>query len=219
MTFPNATSGVKKIFTAEILCLVGTLVLFVAGILAAVSLVSAAGAPDQTGAVVTSLGMIAVALIGSIVVVVGGILSLLGLIAAAKDQKYFQYALYAVIVSIVFTAVSGSFSANPALQSILSACGSAANLVSTIFVIQAIIELAKTFNNTDLIERGKSQLTLIVVIQLLSIIASIAVSFMGGQFASIVAAVIAIISIVLSLIQYILYLALLNRAKFMLESN
>ena len=223
MTYPNATNGIKKIFTAEILCLVGTVVLLISGFLAAVSIVAAASTGDANtaagAAFSAGLGMLTVALIGSIVVVVGGIMALIGLINASKDQKYFKYALYAIIVSIVFTGVAGYFSANPSLQSVLNACGSSANLISTIFVIQAIIDIANGFNNADVAARGKSQLTLIVVIQVLSIIASLVVSFMGGQFASVVAAVIAIISVVLSLIQYVLYLLLLSKAKAMLETN
>lgn len=216
MTYPNATSGIKKIFTAEILALVGTVVLLIGGI---ITVITIASAKDANGAVAGGLGLIAVALIGSIVVVVAGIMALIGLISASKDQKNFKNALYAVIVSIVLTGVAGYFSANPSLQSILNACGSAANLISTIFVIQAIIDIANEFNNADVAGRGKSQLTLIIVINALSIVAGLVVSFMGGSVASVIAAVIAIVSIVLSLIQYVLYLSLLSKAKAMLEAN
>ncbi len=221
MTYPNAASGIKKIFTAEILCLIGTVVLLIGGLLGVIAVISTSQASDgiSDATAVAGLGTVAVVLIGSIVLVVGGIMALIGLISAAKDHSRFKVALYAIIVSVVLAAVSGSFSANPTLQSLLTALSNASSLVSSIFVIQGIIDIARQFNNVDLAERGKSQLTLIVVINVIGILANVCVSFMGGSTASVVAGVLAVIALILSLVQYVLYLLLLGKAKTMLEQN
>ncbi|MBR5336793.1 MAG: hypothetical protein IK152_02295 [Lachnospiraceae bacterium] len=218
MSYPNASEGVKKIFTGEILGLVGTLVLLIGTGLGVVGLASTLSQNDAGGAIAAGFGTVAVLLIGSVVSVVGAIMTLIGLSTASKDQKNFKYAFYAILVYIVLAIVSGSFSANPTLQSLLTAFANAANLASTIFVIQAIIEIATQFNQVEVAIKGRAQMLMILVIQILAILANVAVSFMGGQTGSIVAGVIAIVAILLSIAQYVLYLLLLTKAKTMLET-
>lgn len=218
MSYPNAHEGVKKIFTGEILGLVGSLVILIGTALGVVGLISAAGTDNVAGAVASGLGIWAVLLIGSVVTVVGAIMTLLGLNTASRDQKYFKYAFYAILVYIVLSIVAGSFSANATLQSLLTALSNAASLASTLFVIQAVIEIANQFNQVEIANKGRTQMMMILAIQILSIVANVAVSFMGGQTGSVIAGVLAIIAIILCIAQYVLYLMLLSKAKAMLET-
>ena len=173
MTYPNASSGVKKIFTGEILCLIGAVASCIGFLLLAITLASAASATDNTGYAVAGVAGIGTAfflLAGVIVTLVGAIMALIGLMSASKDHKYFKYSFYCVIITIVLSAATGALSAYPNIQSFATALSSGANLASTLLVIEAIIDIAKQFNKEDLAQKGKSQLVMILVIQLLTFI-------------------------------------------------
>ena len=115
MKFPNAYNGVKKIFTAEILSLIGTISLIIAAIL-----VLATGAMVETGAadaaVNETMGMAAgfaiFGLVGSILMLVAFIMNLVGILSARKDEGLFNTALAFTIIGIVAAVLTSLFSKN-----------------------------------------------------------------------------------------------------------
>ena len=113
MKFPNAAKGVKKIFTAEILSLIGQ-------ILAAVSTIAVLIAILTSGITVESLktgngfeGLVGFLLIAGIAWIVMGIfmfiamiIRIVGIAQARRDEDNFTAALVFQIMSIVTTLLT-----------------------------------------------------------------------------------------------------------------
>ena len=100
MKFPNAFSGVRKIFSAEIVELIGLLLLAAASIPAVIL---------QSNENV-SLGVAVVALVfgiaSAVLLVIGAILNIVGLVKAGKDEANFKTALSYVVISAVLAVAS-----------------------------------------------------------------------------------------------------------------
>ncbi len=212
MKFPNAAKGVKKIFTAEILSLIAAL-LSIVGIAMMIITRAAEESHAENATVVAGLGTIALLAAAAIIILIAGIMSLVGIINASKDDGAFKAALIAILIGVCASIVSGIFSQNSTVQSICQIVQNLMNIFSTVFVIQGISNLAVKVGNTQVASQAKTILAIIVVIYVLSLIASILVVVFGGQFASVTAGIIAVVALVLDVIAYIVYLSLLSKAK------
>lgn len=212
MKFPNAAKGVKKIFTAEILSLIAAL-LSIFGIAMIIITRAAEESHAENATVVAGLGTIALLAAAAIIILIAGIMSLIGIINASKDDGAFKAALIAILIGVCAAIVSGIFSQNSTVQSICQIVQNLMNIFSTVFVIQGISNLAVKVGNTQVASQAKTILAIIVVIYVLSLIASILVVVFGGQFASVTAGIIAVVALVLDVIAYIVYLSLLSKAK------
>ena len=208
MKFQNAATGVKRIFTAEILKLIAAIVTVV-GIVMTIVTVAAANANSQGGTIAAGVGTVLLIAAASILALIGGIMALVGIINASKDEGAFKTALILIIISLIAAVVGGIFYQNATVQSI---CQIVQNLMS----IKGITNLAVKIGNDEVAQQGKSLLTIIVVFYALSLIANILVLVFGGMFASVLGGVLAVVALVLNIIAYIVYLSLLNKGKNML---
>lgn len=218
MKFPNAASGVNKIFIAEILALAGAVLTFIGAIMAVLALSSSEG--GQIGmAAGTGIGALGVMSIAGILMVVAFVLNLIGIINASKDEASFKTALYCLLIGIITSVLASVFSTNAIVANICTILSNVMNLIVTVMVIVGISKLANKLGNPAISARGSFLLKLIVAIYVLSLICSIIVAFLGGQAASIIAAILAVIATVLSILQYILYIGFLAKAKNMLANS
>lgn len=223
MQFPNASSGIKKIFTAEILQLIGSVLSFICALLAFSAVGSAVGY-EKTGsnvaaasALASGAGMMVFFIAASVLMLIAFIFNLMGIVRASRDESTFKIALYAVIAGIVFTALSGVFSGmNARVSGVMDALGTVADLVVTLYVIQGIRMLASRMNNREVDNRGQKIYMIILGVLLLRLIANIIVVIFGGRFATAIGLTVYLVSIALSLVQYIMYLIFLAKAKKML---
>lgn len=217
MKFPNAAKGVKKIFTAEILNLIGTIVMVIAAIVAAIGVAGASGAQSSDGKALVLGGGIMVALIFiavyMILATIAYIMNLVGIINASKDETNFKSALLFLIVGIVTTILVAAFRNNPVVYSLMVSLGNLMNVFVNIFVIAGGVKLADRLNRGDVSTKGTNVLKLIIVVAILSLIASLISSFMGGMVASVTAAVLFIVGLVLNIIKYFMYLSYLSQLK------
>lgn len=215
MKFNNAYEGVKKIFTAEILSLIVSICSTITQALPVIALAAAASKSD-TGTF-ASLGGFAVFAIGSIVLaIIAFILKLIGVSKASKDEPAFKIAFYMIFVGIAASVVSGIFSSNPTVHSIVALVIDIIDLAVTVYIIQGIMNLAKKLNDESMVDKGKNIFIIIIVIYMLIIIAQIVNLIIGSAAALVISAVVIIVSGILSIIQYFLYLSYLNKAKKML---
>ncbi|MBQ7565869.1 MAG: hypothetical protein IJT18_02000 [Oscillospiraceae bacterium] len=212
MQFPNAYTGVKRIRTSEILGLIAALCLLVTAIMTLAAAASAA-AESMGGAVASLAGVAIFGIAASVLSIIALIICIVGLSTAGRDEPQFKYALYAVLAGLV-ASVIGTFISNESVKDIFTTLQSAANLVSTIFVISGIMSLAKKLNNDEVAARGNGILKLIICVNVLVLIANIITIFVPN--AETAAAVIALIAAVLSIVQYIIYLGYLKKAVVML---
>lgn len=216
MRFPNAASGVKKLFTAEILSLISTLAMIIAVCLA---VVAAAGSNAQnvtSGTIAAGMGTIILMAAAAVLALIAGILALIGLINASKDEIAFKTALIATIISLVAAGIMGIFSRYSVVQSICQCIQNIMSVVVTVFVIQGIINLAGRLKEREIASKGKTLMTILIVIFALAFVASLISAIFGGALASTIAGIIALVALVLDLIGYIIYLTLLAKAKKML---
>ena len=212
MKFPNAFSGVKKIFSAEIVELIGLLMLAVASILAVL----------LQSNVNVSLGVAVVALVlgvaSAVLLVIGAILNIVGLVKAGKDEANFKTALSYVIISAVLAVAS------VVLQNIgfggSNVCGAVAratDFLVTYYIIQGIVSLADKLEDSAVSAKGKKLLKVILIAYVISVIGLLVYGLLIANASLMyVSIAVVIVSIVFSIVAYVLYISLLAKAKKML---
>ena len=215
MRFPNAASGVKKIFTAQILGLIASVAMII-GLIFLIVTAAAADANAQGGAVAAGIGTIILLAGAAVLVMIGSIMTLVGVIQASKDEGAFKTALIAIIISLVAAVIAAIFSSSGVVQSICQIIQNVMSLAATLFVINGVTNLAEKLNNTEVWSKGRNLLKVIVCIYALSLIASFISLIFGGIFVSMTAAILSLIAAILNVISYFLYLSLLNKGKKML---
>lgn len=222
MRFPNAAKGVKRIFTAQILQLIGS-ICGVIGLLIVVGGLAAAGITKGSDAGIAalvggSIGGVMLIIAYIVLVIIAFIMQLVGIINARHDEDSFKSALICLIIEIIAPVIGGFFmNTNATVTSLFTTFGNLMGLFVTIFIISGIIKLADQLNRGDVSTKGSNILKIIIVIAGLSLILSIVSSFMLTNIAIMVTAMILLaVALVLSVVQYIMFLTLLAKAKKML---
>ncbi len=211
MKFPNAYNGVKKLFTAEILALIGTVALLI-GAIAAIFTIGAveADAPEVGAA---SLGVTAIfALAGGVIIIIAFIFQIVGLIAGGKDETLFKTALSFALAGVIVQAAA-SFVPAEILQQIAKTFVPVAEVLLTYYVIAAIRSLAEKLGNSDMVLRAKGVITVVFVTYAVRILARVLGIFV---LTGTVAGAVEIVGYVLAIVQFIVYLSYLSKAKKML---
>lgn len=225
MRFPNAAKGVKKIFTAQILQLIGAIceiigfIILVGGLMAAdATKGSNAGVAALLGG---SMGSMLLLAAYSILSLIAFIMQIVGIVNAKKDEESFKSALICLIIGIVATIIGGLFMRlSRVVFALFMSVGSLMGAFVIIFIISGCIKLADQLNRGDVSTKGSNILKMIVVIAGLSVILSIVSSFMMANVAIMVTAMIlAVVSVVLSIVQYIMFLTFLSQSKKMLNEE
>ncbi len=225
MKYPNAAKGVKRIFTAEILGLISSILLVVGFILMIPAvLVAKNGAEGMEGAAIgATVAMGVFVLIAGVLSIIAFIMNIVGINNASKDEENFKSALLFLVLGLVAKAASitiGRFVKDATVATgMLDTAANLLNIFVTIFVISGIVKLADRLNRGDISAKGTNVLKILIAVNVLSLIASFIASVMGGPVASGVTLALAIVSAVLSVVQYIMYLSLLSKAKKMLAES
>ena len=218
MKFPNAAKGVSKIFTAEILGLISFVLLGI-GSIAVIG--SAVGSGDKVSNV--AVGSMAVGgilvTIGAIIMIVGAIINIVGLVQAGKDEKFFKYALYAMIIYIILSLIVNIALSASGYKDYVSNGGTLINLIVNVLVIQGIINLANAKQDAKVASKGLLIFKLIIAVTVLEIIASIIGAATQSTAAAVVVLVLAIAALVLGIVRYFMYLSMLSNAKKMLAGD
>lgn len=219
--FKNAYEGIKKIFTAEIIMLIASIVTFVGAIATITAdpnavkdaLNNASGTSLPTSVVI--LGIVALAF--GICALVAFILNLVGLVQAKKDEANFNTALLLTIAGIVVSILSGIFSKNESVTSFLNTAVELAYLLATMFIVYGIISLAKQLKNTPVETKGNRLLKLIVIVYGVGIAAKLlSAIFTAAKLDPIIIGIVGIISALLTVVSHLIYISLLSDAKKML---
>ena len=219
MSFPNAAKGIKRIYTAEILKLIGYICLILAAIVGVVAL--AAPGDEASGAAETLslggfIGAIVLVVAFAILMITAFIMNLIGYINARNDNENFKTALVFLIVGIVFTGIS-VFVINNGLSSILYSLSTLSETLSTIFVIAGVMQIARQLGREDISKKGTTVLKLIITTEVISFILSFISTFLRGGTTEIVSTVLLLASLLVTFIKYIMYLSFLSKSKKMLQ--
>ncbi len=221
MKFPNAFSGSKKLFVAEILALI-TAVLVIIGALVAFGSIKKLAAGE--GDVGTLLGGGALILIGGIVGILAIIFQFIGVTACSKDEPKFKMALTALIVELVASTIS-SFT-NGTVKYIFEAIQIIASVAAIYFVITGFITLANKLGRSDVASFGKITLYVSIGVLALSAILTIITGILTPSDLTAATAeqlskyktanVLSLVSSILSIAQIAIYLLFIKKSKDML---
>lgn len=213
MTLPNAYKGVKKIFVAEILQLIGS-VLTLVGL---TMLVGGAGAYLETGGDASAVSTVATGgiftLLAPCLAILALVLNLVGLKQASADEpdrmgKAFTCAIIALVLSfvvVVFVLMHWGGA------SFLNALSDLAEMCAIIFTIMGVSEVTQNIARQDVADMGPKILTISVIAIVASIIAGIVGNVIGG--------VASIIALVLMMVAYVVFLVFLGRAVSALKKG
>jgi len=223
MTFPNAYHGVKKIFTAEILGLIGAVCLILGSLIGVLAVVSTV-AGSEGGAAASGIGTIIFLAAGAVLPIIGYIMNLVGLNQASKDDSNFRVAFMVAIISLIVLIVSAVFSVfnfgNGMADNIAKAFSIMANIIVTVYVITGISSLAEQLKKPEMVEMGRKILIFIIVINGIIMVAEILPVFFGiNVTVASIEGIMGVVSAVCQFIYYIVYLVFLGKAKAMLQNN
>ena len=207
MTLPNAYKGVKKVFIAEILQIIGA-ILAIIGLL---ELAGAIGVYQQFGNVDGLEGLAAsggmFTLIALTLSIIALILNLVGLKQASKDEpdrmaKAFAFAIATLILSVVVGVFQSLHWYSAA--AVFNVLSTISQMCTIIFTIMGVSEVTQNIARQDVADMGPTILTISVIAIAVSIIASIIGNVVGG--------VAAIIALALMIVAYAVFLVFLGRA-------
>ena len=156
MKYPNASTGIRRIYIAEILSVLAAVLAIVVMILTAANHIDTnltgeeatralQAAKMDTPFVVLSLSMM-------LLMLVSYFMNLSGIINASKDDEGFKRALWALLASIAFGVVAAILeNSNARVANWLKVPSTLFELVVTIYVLEGIGNLAGNFGKKDTI--------------------------------------------------------------------
>ena len=221
--FPNAANGVKKIYTAEILMLIATLVSIIAAIAMVIGGATAVAAQEvgSNAAMVAAGGSILGAglfvFVAAVLSIIAFIMNIVGVKNAAKDEEQFKAAMTVIIIGIICALVTGLFRSVPLLAEIAKNVTKICEILTTFYILSGIIHLAEQLGDTEMSSRGQAIRKLILIIWVISLVINIISSiFTVAPAMTAIGGVLAIVALAISLVSYIMYLRLLSQARKML---
>ena len=209
MQFPNASEGVKKIYKAEIIALIGAIVGFVAAVL------GVAGAQSGNVGGLAGAGVLLIAM--SVLFIIAFIMNIVGLNKAKPDEENFKNALYMVFAGIVLSIVVGATKDGTLIHTLGESLSNICNLLVNYLVATALMNLANRLGDAAVAQKAKSVRTLLTVVWVIALVLQV----LGDTFTSkagMIAVILALIASVIEIIAYIVYLGLLSKARGMLEA-
>lgn len=235
MRFPNAYSGISKLFVAEILKLIATGLIFAAGIAAVIgsgsALVNLTEQSQVTEEMIESLianpGVIAGVFLGlgaAILYIIAYIMNIVGLGQAGKDEPNFRNAFIVSIGVLVITVVaaflSGTNVGGGAGSDITNAIIRACEIFVMISVIVGIMNLSDALNNEGMREFGRKIIIIISIsIGIAIVVNFISIFFGNNSTVATVDGILSIIAAIAAFVGYIAYIIYLAKAKRMLRED
>lgn len=223
MTFSNAYHGVKKVFTAELLKLIGGVCLLIASILGVLTAgVAADGA--TVGAGVSGAGTIIFMAAGLVLPIVGYIMNLVGLHQAGKDEDGFRTAFIVSIFALIIAVIAGIFTgfniATGVADNIATVIQRICEIIVFVMVVGGVASLAARLGKENMIGNAKTVLTIFIVCWVINILASLVDLIFGvNDTTATITGIASIVVAVFSIIGYVVYLVFLGKAKNMLRDN
>lgn len=206
MRFPNALEGMKKIRTSTILSLC------LAVLAALIFFCSMTQSEDV-------LPLLLIIVLAALVLSITGIiLELVGVSRAARDMDSFSSARTVLIVGLVISVVSGFFSQDSVLRSVMSLLNSVCSIFATMLILQATVDLAKVSQRPDVAERGQSMLRVVIGLMVAGLVLAV-VQLIVPSSAQALNLVLSLAGLALSLLQAFLLLRYYREVIEMLEAG
>ena len=215
VTYPNAQAGLKKLFSAQILGIIGTILIIITGAIGVFTAASMEGGVADETIMPFALGTLFAAIPSLIIPIVSLILSLVGLKRASEDNGNFKIAFYASAFALVVSIVSGFF---PEFQfrgvNVLDRVASIADIVVFAYVIEGIKEIGGKIGRSDLVSSCNTIEALYIVgIIGANVLEIFAVSPLATEFVGYAGS----IALLLILVAKILYIVVIGKAQKALQ--
>ena len=218
MEFPNAAKGLKKIFLAELLLLIGAVMVVCMLILLASNGINLKTNGDVLRDRLAATGMtvpMVVYSVGTIVLLLVGLfLNLAGIYQASRDEGSFKRAMWATLLSIVVSVV-GSFvqRSNPAVADWLDMIVTICTMMTSLLVLDGIIRIAGSIGNTEVSDLAKWCSKFIIFPFVFSLVGELLIAIFALNESAI--ALVSAAVYLLDAVAYIMYLRVLSKARTM----
>ena len=218
MQFPNAAKGVKKIFSAEIIVLFSVIFL---GIGTTVAL--AARYNDALRTEAMEIASLAGLLAGAALILFALIFEFIGVVQASKDEDAFKGVIYLTMFNFAIQVANAFFTNNTVINPIASGASSVVSVITTVLIILGFCSIAGQLGKTDIVQKGKRILRIIICIAVISITLRLVLSFLpenldeAGTFTRVLVLTLSVLSVMLHIAEYILFISFLSKSKKMLN--
>lgn len=198
MNYPSAASGLKMMFLAQILTIVGAVVTVVGAMLA----------------VVTAGILSIVMLLGSLLVLAAGILDIVGLYKAGADDQGYRGALIFALIAVVVGVIMGWMDQSGILYALLSIVDSILTFLVVNAVCQTTGNLLHSMGKDDLAEKGNTVSKLYFICTVITVVCTLVGAI---PVINILAGLAGIVGGVITLVGYVLYLIFLSNGSTALQ--
>lgn len=198
MNYPSAAGGLKMMFLAQILTIVGAVVTVVGAMLAMVT------------AGILSIVM----LLGSLLVLAAGILDIVGLYKAGADDQGYRGALIFALIAVVVGIIMGWMDQSGILYALLSIVDSILTFLVVNAVCQTTSNLLHSMGKDDLAEKGNTVSKLYFICTVITVVCTLVGAI---PVINILAGLASIVGGVITLVGYVLYLIFLSNGSTALQ--
>lgn len=198
MNYPSAASGLKMMFLAQILTIVGAVVTVVGAMLA----------------VVTAGILSIVMLLGSLLVLAAGILDIVGLYKAGADDQGYRGALIFALIAVVVGVIMGWVDQSSIFYTLLSIVDSILTFLVVNAVCQTTGNLLHSMGKDDLAEKGNTVSKLYLICTVITVVCALVGAI---PVINILAGLAGIVGGVITIVGYVLYLIFLSNGGKALE--
>jgi hypothetical protein len=209
---------VKKVFIAEILTLLVSVLALIGAVTAAVG-IEAQGTLSEEAVTGTLIGGGALVLTAGVLGLVSLIINLVGLRQGGKDEPGMRYAFIMAVLALVSSVAGEAINANgtSTLGNMVTDLGGLFNFLVVVFVIASLIRLAELLDNKKMVSKGNRLNTIILFCLLASFLLEITPRVFSSSISENMVSVLGIAAALCAVIGYILYLGFLKNAIQMLK--
>lgn len=218
MKYPDAAKGIRKIYLAEILSIIGVVIAVAMMVIMAANHFDFNTGGDELSHALESSGMMipfALYLIGIIVFfLVSMVLILAGLVQGAHDEESFRRALWAALAGVA-VSIAAVFlkNNNPGVSNWLNVASTVCTMTVTLLVLAGIEKIADSIGNRNVAEQSRSCSRMVLYPFILSVVLEVIVALLDLNETATTLCTIAIS--VLDVAAYLFYVRVLSKARVM----
>ena len=212
--YENAKNGIGKIFTAQVLAILGVICTFVAAIFAAVT-ATAVSENLSGGALGGSIGLALFTLASVVFLVLAYILELVGLNKAGKDEPLIKKAFVAAIFGLILSIVLGTLATATTISwliDIKDICNFIIGLIIVHHVTYGVANICPSISDKAMNVWKVYMATIIiaVVVNIVSIVMALLKLYTGS---AVLLIVFTLLDAVLQIVAYVMFVSFLAKAK------
>lgn len=214
MKYPNASKGLQKIMTSEIIALAAAIIALIMSVFSLPS-VDVEELTNYSFKTIDIIMMVAVI----VLYITAYITAILGIKIASKDEPAFKVSLYAIIASIILIILSGIFYGNETAEFAISVAGDVAEFFLVHYIIHGIMHLSEHIGRPEISQKGKIIFRVIYIGIIFEVIVRVIELIYGKKHGEELAMPFEVVANLLKSAEYILFLIYIVKGNKMLKKN